>query len=183
MNVTEPNLAAGCSGEDSIDYVFSTKGFDPCHFFTPDQKMTIKYSIMCKPVDNRGLVIDGHPEGLGYPYVDLVSNPRPLTEFKYIENNETNLKLLESTAVSFNLDFRDWKYMSNYQRFSQEITDPLVLKGLKTQSIEIDFSKLNQGEHIVGGRAHFEASVFAQGITSYYTNGFFDQKDYQEPME
>lgn len=38
------------------------------------------------------------------------------------------------------IDFKDWKYLSNNQRFSVDITDPEIIKGQKEGSIDIDFS-------------------------------------------
>ena len=40
------------------------------------------------------------------------------------------------------IDFRDWKWISNFHRFQTEITDQSILNGSEDGSIEVDFSKL-----------------------------------------
>jgi hypothetical protein len=87
-------LYKGCDGQDSADYVYSTPGFDPCHYFDFEGKTEIKYKLKCKPVDNNGFVLlDGHAEGIGYKYVDLVMEPVALRPFVYISNGD-NLRII-----------------------------------------------------------------------------------------
>ena len=87
VNITEPALHKGCPKPDSPDYVFSTPGFDPCHFFDFESGQTeIKYLLNCKAVDKQGFVLaDGHKEGLGFEYLDLVEQPTA-NPFPYIKN-------------------------------------------------------------------------------------------------
>ena len=121
----------GCPGEDSEDYVFSTPGFDPCHFFDFENgKTDIKYLLNCKAVDKQGFVLpDGHKEGLGYEYVNLVEQPvgRP---FAYMSNDK-GLRLTKGLEVSFTMDFRNWKYMSEFVRFEHKTSDPSIIIGEK----------------------------------------------------
>jgi len=54
-------------------------------------------------------------------YVDNIDEIKPNKNFTYAAvNNETNFKLLEGgDVVDFVIDFRDWKYLTNYTRFSK----------------------------------------------------------------
>lgn len=72
---------------------------------------------------------DGHIEGLGYEYVDLVKDPTS-EPFPYIKN-ENGLKILEGLEISFTMDFRNWKYMSEFMRFEHKTSDPLIITGVK----------------------------------------------------
>ena len=108
-------------------------------------------------------------------------------------------------TISFAFDFRDWKYLTNFRRFSQVITDPMVIAGLKEASVEIDFGEVIATDSIkstqenfdykvqltdqligskfeIGGRLYFEAAIFAPNYVSFSTNGFFDREGYEEPI-
>ena len=50
----------------------------------------------------------------------------------------------DKLIVSF--DFRDMKYLSNAIKTQQIVTDPEVITGVKEQTIELDFSKLEQSD-------------------------------------
>lgn len=58
----------GCSHkEDSDYYVYSIKGFDPCHFFDFTKSYKMKYNLQCRPVDDQALVLpNGYAEKVGY---------------------------------------------------------------------------------------------------------------------
>jgi len=62
-----------------------------------------------------------------------------------------------------------------------------VLTGLKENSIELDFSKLEQSDStgasrfVNGGRVFFEANIFGYHTYSFTTKGFFDKEGYEEP--
>jgi len=103
--------------------------------------------IVCKPIDVNGTVLpQGFDEKIGYEYYDVVTpastlkNPsfiynldviRPLNKFNYaLENNATKFKVNYGDTISFAFDFRDWKYLSNFRRFSKVITDPMIIAGL-----------------------------------------------------
>ena len=152
-----------CQGEDSEDYVFSTPGYDPCHYFDFEGKTEIKYKLNCKPVDWSGFVVpDGHQEGIGYEYVDLVSEPVRNYPFNYI-TNDANLKIVDGQSIRFSIDFRNWKYMSQFKRFEHSTNDALIIVGKKEGSQIVDFGSIPKDEdsrYEVGGRMFFEAAVF-----------------------
>lgn len=77
VNVTSPALYKGCKDKaDSDYYVYSIPGFDPCYFYDFSQTYTFKYLLQCRPMQMNDLVSpDGHPEGLGYGYVDVIQGP------------------------------------------------------------------------------------------------------------
>ena len=95
---------------------------------------------------------------------------------------------MESEQVIVSFEFRDWRYLSNVKKTQQIVTDADVLTGQKEQSIELDFSKLEESDaagetrFIVGGRAYFEANLFGYHTSSFTTKGFFDKLGYVEPM-
>ena len=103
-------------------------------------------------------------------------------------NSDTNFKVNPGTSIFLSWDFRDWKYMSLFNRFSMNITDPDIIAGKKEESILIDFSKMTKSDKkfgsrfVVGGRMFYEINLFATGFLSFTTNGFFDQLGYQEPL-
>ena len=72
---------------------------------------------------------EGHKEGLGYEYVDLVEQPSG-SPFPYIKNIN-GLKIMEGIELSFTMDFRNWKYMSEFVRFEHRTSDPMVITGEK----------------------------------------------------
>lgn len=86
-------------------------------------------------------------------------------------------------------DFRDFKYLSNVMKTQVTITDPEVMVGAKTASIELDFKALVESDEaglsrfINGGRVYFEANVFGYQTSSFTTKGFFDQLGYVEPQK
>ena len=178
--------------------------------------------IICKPIDVNGTVLkQGFDEKIGYEYYDVITpgstldKPnfiynldviRPLNKFDYVvENNVTKFKVNYGDTISFAFDFRDWKYLSNFRRFSKVITDPMIIAGLQQGSIEIDFGQvivtdsvqptINDNDYKVqltdqqlgskfeiGGRLYFETAIFAPNYISFSTNGFFDRQGYVEPI-
>lgn len=125
VNMTEPALYKGCKDKpDSDYYVYSIQGFDPCFFYDFTKQYTLKYMLQCRPVNEKGVVEpNGHPEGVGYKYSDVVT---PATSglqegemlYKYAAfNNETKLRLLKGQEMTFTIDFRDFKYLSQIERF------------------------------------------------------------------
>ena len=103
--------------------------------------------IICKPIDANGTVLpQGFIEKIGYEYYDVIKpgstletpnfinnldGIRPLEKFDYVvENNATKFKVNYGDTISFAFDFRDWKYLTNFRRFSKVITDPMVIAGL-----------------------------------------------------
>ena len=137
----------GCSKPDSDYYVYSIQGFDPCFFYDFTQEYEFKYKLNCKPINDEGVVKpQGHVENLGYNYADVVEYPRlQPSDFTYAAiNNQTNLKVVAEDSLLFTFDFRDWKYLSQIERFSETVKDADVIAGIKEGSIPIDFNKLTK---------------------------------------
>jgi predicted methyltransferase len=88
----------------------------------------------------------------------------------------------DSTNLVF--DFRDWKWLSQKQRFNVIVTDPDVLVGNNEGFITIDFSQLEESDkrgdsfYLAGGRAYFEATTLGTTQNSFVTKGFFDKLGY-----
>lgn len=152
----------------------------------------MKYKLDCWSVDKDDFLLhdaSGHSEGLGYAYEDLVFQPfiPPDQKFIYKVSLRTNVKMLGDETLNLFVDFRDWKYMSNFHRFQIQINDTDIILGKKEGSIEIDFAEMinkdeaGESNFEVAGRLFFEASVFGLTFTSYTTSGFFDRLGYEEP--
>lgn len=79
------------------------------------------FLLQCRAINSAGLVKpDGHKEGVGYNYENVIRVPTAEQEpkFKYAAvNNDTNLKVMEGEQITVTVDFRDWKYMSDITRF------------------------------------------------------------------
>ena len=58
------------------------------------------------------------------------------------ENNETHFKLLGGDVLDFVIDFRDWKYLTNFKRFSKRIYNQDVIAGNIEDSIEVNLNKV-----------------------------------------
>ena len=103
-------------------------------------------------------------------------------------NDKTGVKVSPGTDAVVSFDFRDFKYISNVEKFQTVISNPRVIAGLEEDSVTIDFTKMTTSDKAkrslfeVAGRMYFEASVFGAGIVSFSTNGFFDREGYQEPV-
>ena len=177
-------MAQGCTGEDSFDYVYSIKGFDPCFEFNFNENYDLKYKLLCYDVNRRGEVIrGGHPEGIGYNYSYVVSNNTAAKpSFKYFaQNPETGVKLMEGNSVTIQFMFQDWRYLSQNISTSAIVTDNDVLLGLKEGQLTIPFPKVVASDaagdswYEVGGRVYFETHIKAPLFSSFVTNGFFDR--------
>ena len=191
VQVTNPNMAQGCTGEDSFDYVYSIKGFDPCFEFDFNEEFELKYKLLCYDVNRRGEVIrGGHPEGLGFNYSNVVSNVTlPNQQINYFATNpDTGVKLMEGNSVTLQFMFQDWLYLSQNISVTAIITDNDLLLGQKEGLLKIPFPKLvasdqaGLSKYEVGGRVYFETKIKASMFSSYVTNGFFDRQGYEEPQ-
>lgn len=193
-DILKPDMAAGCPGAvDSDDYVYSIKGYDPCHELDFTRPYELEYNVTCRDVDNEGRVIaGGHQEGLGYGYLDLVSvdttNIKPF-DYKFV-SNKTGLRMMDNPDMDFVFDFRDFKYLSKVKRHKQKITDPKIMGGDVNGKIEIDLKYLldqdssgypAKAHYVVAGRAFWEANVIRPNISRFVTSGFFAQEGYVEP--
>lgn len=93
----------------------------------------------------------------------------------------------KGTELTMNIDFRDWKYMSNVISFKKKITDVEIILGNREGSLDIDFSKIVQKDKTmgskfeIGGRVFWEAYVSSFQFQAFVTNGFFDREGYEEP--
>lgn len=96
------------------------------------------------------------------------------------------MRLISGQAFRFAIDFRNWKYMSEFKRFDHSTSDVEILTGIKEGSQIVNFAAIPKdadSRYEVGGRIFFEATVFGQGIISFTTNGFFEKEGYKEPMQ
>ena len=88
--------------------------------------------------------------------------------------------MIKNKKIVVSIDFRDWKWISNFERFQAEITDQGIILGQKAGTIEIDFSKLQKSDFqkkskfLVAGRVYFEAHAFGHNISSFTSSGFID---------
>ena len=192
IDIVEPNMKAGCPDEkDSDDYVYSIKGYDPCHEVDlAADELKIKYQMTCKDVDENQKVINGgHPEGLGYNYSEVVGIDKSnLKDFEYVVvNPETGLKLREEPDHDFVFDFRDFMYMSHIDRWRDKVLDAEVAAGLKNGTLRVKWDNIlasdakNASKYVVAGRVFWEANLFYPNTTTFVTSGFFAQKGYEEP--
>lgn len=186
MNITEPAFYKGCQKEDSPYYMYSIPGYDPCFYFDFSKTADIKFKLTCRSIDDTG-VVELNQQNVGYQYRDVVVPPQEV-QFNYVATNpETKFSVLAAQEITATIDFRDWKWLSNYQRFQTLIKDPQVLVGNAEATITVDFSKLESSDgsgdsyFVVGGRAYFEANVFGKSLSSFTTKGFFDKEGYVEP--
>lgn len=56
------------------------------------------------------------------------------------------MRVLDSARLTVNLDFRDWKWMTQFTRFSANVTDAAILKGEKEGVLDVDFSKMSSSD-------------------------------------
>ncbi|CDW82059.1 ef hand family protein [Stylonychia lemnae] len=186
VNITDPPLYKGCKKEDSPYYLYSVPGYDPCFYLDFTQKQNIGFILTCKYTDEVSS-INSKSENIGYQYRDVVQ-PAQVPEFQYTAvNPTTQMKTLIGQSAQVQISIFDWKWLSQQANFMKNISDPLILAGLKEDRIEVDFAKLmksdqeKKSKYIAGGRAYFEADVLGQLIYSYTSKGFFDQANYVEP--
>jgi len=68
------------------------------------------------------------------------------------------------------IDFRDWKWISDYTRFSAEFNESEIITGEKEGSIDVDLSIMqtsdnnNKSKYEVSGRMFYEAHAFGYMI-------------------
>jgi hypothetical protein len=61
------------------------------------------------------------------------------------------------------MDFRNWKYMSQFKRFEQKTNDAEIIVGNSEGSLIVDFGSIpkdGDSKYEIGGRMFFEATVF-----------------------
>ena len=175
--------------------MYSIPGYDPCNFYDFTESYTFKYMLKCHPTNSRGEVLAlGHKEGVKYEYENVVRypnlNPYIMTYEYAVSNSQTRFRVLDpNITLDLAFDFRDWKYLSQIERFHSVIADNETIGGYKNGSITIDFNRMssrdknNGTKFLVAGRMFWETHVFNQpkGIRSHSTNGFFDLEGYVEP--
>ena len=111
----------------------------------------------------------------------------PEKELSFDKADDLKVSILNSSRVSVNIDFRDWKWLTQFKRFTSEVTDPHVLLGEKEGTIEIDFNQMTESDaaghstYLVAGRMFFEAHVFGYALSSFTNSGFVDKEGYEIP--
>ena len=78
--------------------------------------------------------------GLGYKYQDVIK-VEPIDQDNQVNGALSQMRVANNKAI-VTLDFRDWKWLSNFQRFTSQVEDEDVLNGSKEGIITVDFSKL-----------------------------------------
>jgi hypothetical protein len=53
---------------------------------------------------------------------------------------------LNADTLTVTVDFRDWKWLSNYKRFSTTIDDLNVIAGTATGNMTLNFAELEQSD-------------------------------------
>jgi len=152
----------------------------------------MKYLLNCRPVNNTGIVLtQGHKEGLGYEYVDMVDEPTlpQGAAFEYgAVNNVTNFYVDKNTNYTVAVDFRDFYYMTNFKRFSTLVKDPEIIAGLKEGTLDVNLAEVMEADSgpntkfEVAGRLFWEMHAFSQNLLTFSTNGFMDKEGYTEPL-
>jgi hypothetical protein len=160
----------------------SVEGFDPCFFFDFSSAYTFKYKLNCKSINAKGL-ISLEPSSIGYHYKDLIT---PIPTFETLPLG-TKARGISNKKITLTFDFRDWKFLSNTQRYQATVTDPEIITGQKEGEIVIDFSLMRQSDSAkksmfeVAGRVYYEAHVFGYKVSSFTSSGFLDREGYQVP--
>mmetsp|Transcript_19433 Transcript_19433/g.29870 ORF Transcript_19433/g.29870 Transcript_19433/m.29870 type:complete len:184 (-) Transcript_19433:209-760(-) len=141
VNLTEPAVydTSHCEGKDP-DYLYSIPGFEPCFFFNFSKAYDFKFKLECRHLTSEGIVPLEQGYEIGAPYKDIV---REVCSSNHVQAVPRSIK---NKKVTVTLDFQDWKWFSNFKRFSVDVTDPAVIAGEKEGSIHVDFSKLEQAD-------------------------------------
>jgi hypothetical protein len=98
--------------------------------------------LNCRNFDDTAMVKDPSAENLGYEYRDVIvpATKPPPESFNYLAVNEKNkFKLAQAQPVIAAFTLFDWKWLSNYQVVSVNVTDPQQLVGKDNITITIDF--------------------------------------------
>ena len=110
VELTKPDTSLrDCPMEDTDDYLHSLGGFRPCFFYDFESKYEWRYKLDCRSMTANGLVMT-KPQHVGYEYVDVLIPPKnvTITDAQPIQN---------PGKVVVSVDFRDWKWLSQYTRF------------------------------------------------------------------
>lgn len=72
VNITDPPFYAGCPDRpDTVQYLYSVPGYDPCFFLNFSRSYEVKYQLQCRVIDDRGLA----QSQTGYEYRDVLVPP------------------------------------------------------------------------------------------------------------
>lgn len=92
--------------------MYSIPGYDPCFYFDFTKSYTIGYQLVCKYIDETGMV-DVNSENMGYQYRDVIKFATMTNQFNYTaENPKTKYTIIGNLFGSIRLDFRDMKWLS-----------------------------------------------------------------------
>ena len=113
-------------------------GFEPCWFFDFTKSYTLKFKLNCKALDHTGQT-DLKEMNVGYSYQDVIS-------IEPVEESAAAPPHIARDRAIVSLEFRDWKWLSNFKRFTSEVTDSDVLNGNKEGQITIDFNQMTESD-------------------------------------
>ena len=139
LNITDPTFYKGCEDrEDSPYYLYSVPGYSPCWPVNFTEPYTVEFYIICKPVDETGLV-EVQREEVGYEYRDVIKQPEFVPFSQVSQNHEASFSLGDDSDWQVFLDLRDFKYLSHFTRFETTIKDEAVKNGQQPATVEVDF--------------------------------------------
>ena len=113
----------------------------------------------------------------GYRYRDVIREPIV---------RDLNSATLATFATQLSVQFavRDFRYLSNANITTINITDPDQMNGITPVTFEINFNDLLEQDSsgvtkfVVGGRAYFECLVYGANTVTFPFRGFFDELGY-----
>lgn len=191
VNITQPATydteSCRANRNDSDEYMYSIRGYDPCFFFNFSLSYEFRFKLECKYLDSTGLVAI-HPYSLGYKYEDVIGKLEYDRErFDFDTNEAVKMRVKNSTRILVAIDFYNWKWISKFKRFQTHVDDKEVLLGNKEGRIWVDFSQMEESDKQkksrfeVAGRMYYEAHAFGYLLNSFTSSGFVDRLGYETP--
>ena len=110
VNITEPAVYDTSPCRNSQTGSETVEGFESCFFFDFSQSYKFKFKLQCKSISSKGLV-EVNPSSLGQEYRDVIS---PVPTFESLNKQKPRIS---NKKLTITIDFRDWKYLSNIERF------------------------------------------------------------------
>ena len=155
VNVTDPPVYQGCTGEDTAYYHYSLPGFDPCFFFEEDAEITLSFVLECQV--NEPLIGGG-------VYAELKDANNSAAEkplFEYYRYDERGIFSFPPDAVNGGFEVVNFKYLSRSRLFgiTAGANDRRLFEGEQAQVL-ITLSLLSEDEK-VGGRVFLEPKIYS----------------------